>query len=195
MFVKILSMSRCEVMLKVILLMMFLLYCQGFPLREIVTTVTTTESDYSMSNESEIFMNNTAIDVETTSPESHFETFEIDNQTSSMIIFNNVLIEKNTNLSQTSDTSEIIPMPARLTTTKITTEKICIGANSNLWHIQQNITDIDEKLKKIEKINAKISYDIAWLRVANIGSAVLSASCIAPVLVIMCRLKLPAPTI
>lgn len=178
-------MSRCAVMPKIILLMMIVFSCcHGFPLLSFndedtvvaTVTVTTTESDFLMSNESEIVTNSTAS-----------EAIEMDNNHTFSIIFN-------ANTSQVNDTFELIPIPARLATFT-SNETICVSPSPSLWFIQQNITKVNKKMNDIEKIITKIGSDMTWLRIANYCSAVLSASCIAPVLVILCRLKLPAPTI
>lgn len=192
-------MSRCAVMPKIILLMMIIFYCQGFPLLndEFNVTTTTTENDTFMSNESEIVTNGSMLEIMTSSPEPVF--IEVDNDF--LPIFNLTfedLFQSNTNLSESSlnnGTFELLPTPARITTKKVITEKSCVSTNPSLWLIQQNISEIHIEMIKMEKVIKKISSDMAWLRIANICSAVLSASCIAPVLVILCRLKLPAPTI
>lgn len=180
-------MSRCAVMSKIILLMMIVFSCcYGFPLLSFndedtvvaTVTVTTTESDFLMSNESEIVTNSTA---------SEYEAIEMDNNHTFSIIFN-------ANTSQVNDTFELIPIPARLATFT-SNETDCVSPTPSLWFIQQNITEVNRKMRDIEKIITKIGSDMTWLRIANYCSAVLSASCIAPVLVILCRLKLPAPTI
>lgn len=183
-------MSLCAVMPKIILLMMIIFYCQGFPLKDkkiTETTVTTTESLYLMSvNNSEILINST--ELETTSTNIDFEAFEFDNRTSlsSLVTFNEETKRQN------SDLSEPIPTAVQLTSSN-SPPMSCTPPP--LWQVQQNITEIQKNILNIEKAIKDIGLTLEWLKVANICSAVLTASCITPVLVIMCRLKLPPPTI
>lgn len=136
----------CAVMPKIILLMIIIFHCQGFPIQydEINVNITTTPVNESFSD-------------------------DMENVTFSQLT---------TILSE--DKKPQLPTPAAL-----------ITSETCPYLILQNITEINQKLTKIEKTIKKISSDMIWLRIANICSAVLSASCIAPVLVILCRLKLP----
>lgn len=187
-------MSLCAVMPKIILLMMIIFYCQGFPLKDkkiTETTVTTTENLYWTSvNDSEIHFNSTGL--ETPSTDTDFEAFALDNGSSlsSLVTFNE---ETKTNFSQNSDLSAPIPTAVQLTSSN--SPPMSCTNPPPLWQVQQNITEIQKNILNIEKAIKDIGRTLEYLKVANICSAVLTASCITPVLVIMFRLKLPPPTI
>lgn len=58
------------------------------------------------------------------------------------------------------------------------------------WKIQHNLSDVINITKSIDAKVNRIAFNMVWLRIANICSAVIGASCIVPILVIMCRIKI-----
>lgn len=61
--------------------------------------------------------------------------------------------------------------------------------NKNFWRIDQNMTDLIRITKQLHTKTNKIMLDMAWMKIGNIISNILVASCVVPVLVILWRTK------